>query len=83
MNKQAMSIERKREMRAARRRSAVPTAREDMFAARMFIVDGIAEYEYEMCKSQACVNLFLGNLNKAISLTRTALFINRIRKQMT
>jgi len=51
-----------------------------LLRARGYIIDGIAQYGYELCKQQACVWLYLGNLDRAILETKTALFIMRLRR---
>lgn len=58
------------------------TPAQDMITARYYIADGLADYGYDLAKSQSAVCLHNGNLNKAISWTRVALYIRRIRRYM-
>lgn len=52
----------------------------DLIRARGYIIDKLPGYGYDLAKSQSRVYLALGNLEQAISWTRTALYIMRIQK---
>lgn len=57
-------------------------SRQAMLIARSYIAEGIADYEYALCKFLARVCLANGDLAGAVFNTQTALFIMRIKRVM-
>lgn len=52
----------------------------EFLIARHYVAEGLAQYELDICKRNASVCLFIGDLNGAMVNTRIALFITRLLK---